>query len=41
MPVLRNAIAEHQQRFYGLTYTPDTEVLATAARSTSAPTLAW
>src|SRR6201747_1503005 len=30
VPVLRTAIAEHQQRFYGLTYDPDTEVLVTA-----------
>ncbi len=30
MPVLRNAIADHQQRFYGLTYNPDAEVLVTA-----------
>jgi len=30
MPVLRNAIAAHQQHFYGLTYDPDTEVLVTA-----------
>ncbi|CAN5516384.1 pyridoxal phosphate-dependent aminotransferase [soil metagenome] len=30
MPVLRHAIAAHQQRFYGLTYDPDTEVLVTA-----------
>lgn len=30
MPVLRNAIAEHQQRFYGLTTDPDREVLVTA-----------
>jgi N-succinyldiaminopimelate aminotransferase len=30
MAVLRHAIAEHQQRFYGLTYDPDTEVLVTA-----------
>ena len=29
MPVLRNAIAAHQQRFYGLEYDPDTEVLVT------------
>ena len=28
-PVLRHAIAAHQQRFYGLTYDPDTEVLVT------------
>ena len=30
MPVLREAIAEHQQRFYGLRYDPATEVLVTA-----------
>ncbi len=30
MPVLREAIAAHQQRFYGLTYDPATEVLVTA-----------
>ena len=30
MPVLRQAIAEHQRRFYGLDYDPDTEVLVTA-----------
>ncbi|WP_210479218.1 pyridoxal phosphate-dependent aminotransferase [Naasia sp. SYSU D00948] len=30
MPVLRQAIAEHQKRFYGLDYDPDTEVLVTA-----------
>ncbi len=30
MPVLRQAVASHQQRFYGLTYNPDTEVLITA-----------
>jgi N-succinyldiaminopimelate aminotransferase len=30
IPKLRQAIAEHQQRFYGLTYDPDTEVLVTA-----------
>jgi N-succinyldiaminopimelate aminotransferase len=30
MPVLREAIAEHQQRFWGLTYDPDREVLVTA-----------
>ena len=30
MPVLRNAIADHQQRFYGLTFDPDTEILVTA-----------
>ena len=29
MPVLRQAIAAHQQRFYGLTYDPDREVLVT------------
>lgn len=30
MPVLRNAIAEHQERFYGITVDPDREVLVTA-----------
>jgi N-succinyldiaminopimelate aminotransferase len=30
MPVLREAIADHQSRFYGLEYDPDTEVLVTA-----------
>jgi N-succinyldiaminopimelate aminotransferase len=30
MPVLRDAIATHQQRFYGQTVDPDTEVLVTA-----------
>ena len=30
VPVLRQSIAEHQQRFYGLTYDPDAEVLVTA-----------
>ncbi|MCC9311277.1 pyridoxal phosphate-dependent aminotransferase [Kitasatospora sp. RB6PN24] len=30
IPELRSAIAEHQHRFYGLTYDPDTEVLVTA-----------
>jgi N-succinyldiaminopimelate aminotransferase len=30
IPELRNAIAEHQKRFYGLSYDPDREVLVTA-----------
>lgn len=30
VPELRTAIAAHQQRFYGLSYDPDTEVLVTA-----------
>ena len=30
IPELRAAIAEHQRRFYDLTYDPDTEVLVTA-----------
>lgn len=30
VPELRTAIASHQQRFYGLGYDPDTEVLVTA-----------
>jgi N-succinyldiaminopimelate aminotransferase len=30
VPELRQAIAEHQQRFYGLAFDPDTDVLVTA-----------
>jgi N-succinyldiaminopimelate aminotransferase len=30
IPELRAAVADHQRRFYGLTYDPDTEVLITA-----------
>ncbi|WP_055591036.1 pyridoxal phosphate-dependent aminotransferase [Streptacidiphilus griseoplanus] len=30
IPELRTAVAEHQQRFYGLDHDPDTEVLVTA-----------
>ncbi len=30
MPVLRQAIAEHQNRFYGLVHDPDSEILVTA-----------
>ncbi|MFI8995466.1 pyridoxal phosphate-dependent aminotransferase [Streptomyces sp. NPDC053542] len=30
IPELRTAVAAHQQRWYGLTYDPDTEVLVTA-----------
>jgi N-succinyldiaminopimelate aminotransferase len=30
IPELRHAVARHQQRFYGLGYDPDTEVLVTA-----------
>lgn len=30
MPVLRQAVAEHQQRFWGLDYDPDSEILVTA-----------
>ncbi|MEU2602445.1 pyridoxal phosphate-dependent aminotransferase [Streptomyces hirsutus] len=30
IPELRTAISEHQQRFYGLSFDPDTEVLVTA-----------
>lgn len=30
VPVLRQAISEHQQRFWGLAYDPDTEILVTA-----------
>src|SRR6059036_3755512 len=35
IPELRAAIADHQQRFYGMTFDPDTEVLVTA-RATEA-----
>ncbi|MEY3034977.1 MAG: hypothetical protein RLZ86_1599, partial [Actinomycetota bacterium] len=30
VPVLREAIAEHQTRFWGLTYDPNAEILVTA-----------
>ncbi len=30
IPELRNAVADHQKRFYGLTWSPETEVLITA-----------
>lgn len=30
LPLLRNAISEHQERFYGIEIDPDTEILATA-----------
>src|SRR5438093_462634 len=30
IPELRHAIAEHQRRFYGMTFDPETEVLVTA-----------
>ncbi len=30
VPALRRAISDHQQRFYGLSFDPDTEVLVTA-----------
>ncbi|MFJ8846537.1 pyridoxal phosphate-dependent aminotransferase [Streptomyces cyaneofuscatus] len=30
IPELRTAVADHQKRFYGLTWSPDTEVLVTA-----------
>ena len=30
LPTLRHAVAEHQRRFWGLTYDPDTEVTVTA-----------
>ncbi|HRD99951.1 MAG TPA: aminotransferase class I/II-fold pyridoxal phosphate-dependent enzyme, partial [Ilumatobacteraceae bacterium] len=33
VPALRHAVAEHQQRFYGMTVDPDTEVLATCGAS--------
>ena len=33
VPELRHAVADHQERFYGMTYDPDTEVLVTAGAS--------
>ena len=36
MAVLREAIAAHQQRFYGLEYDPDSEVLVTTGRDRGA-----
>ena len=33
VPVLRQAIVDHQQRFYGLSFAPDTEVLVTGGAS--------
>ena len=33
VPVLRQAIVDHQQRFYGLSFDPDTEVLVTGGAS--------
>ncbi|MDQ3474956.1 MAG: aminotransferase class I/II-fold pyridoxal phosphate-dependent enzyme, partial [Actinomycetota bacterium] len=30
LPALRQAIADHQQRYYGLSYDPDREILVTA-----------
>ena len=33
VPELRNAIRDHQQRFYGLEFDPDTEILVTAGAS--------
>jgi N-succinyldiaminopimelate aminotransferase len=43
IPALRQAIADHQQRFYGLTYDPDTEVLVTtgATEAVAAALLAY
>ena len=33
VPELRQAISDHQQRFYGLSYDPDSEILVTAGAS--------
>ncbi len=33
VPELRHAVADHQQRFYGLDFDPDTEILVTAGAS--------
>src|SRR5258708_19682116 len=37
VPELRQAIAEHQQRFYGLGFDPHTEVLVTAGPTEAVP----
>ncbi|MEU4396432.1 pyridoxal phosphate-dependent aminotransferase [Kribbella sp. NPDC023855] len=43
IPALRQAIVDHQQRFYGLTYDPDTQVLVTtgATEAIAASLLAY
>ncbi|WP_328330699.1 pyridoxal phosphate-dependent aminotransferase [Kribbella sp. NBC_00382] len=43
IPALRQAIVDHQQRFYGLSYDPDTEVLVTtgATEAIAAALLAY
>ncbi|MDX6259309.1 MAG: N-succinyldiaminopimelate aminotransferase [Kribbellaceae bacterium] len=43
IPALRQAIVDHQQRFYGLTYDPDTQVLVTtgATEAIAAALLAY
>ena len=43
VPALRQAIVDHQQRFYGLTYDPDTQVLVTtgATEAIAAALLAY
>ncbi|MGZ0150227.1 pyridoxal phosphate-dependent aminotransferase [Kribbella sp. WER1] len=43
IPALRQAVADHQQRFYGLTYDPDTQVLVTtgATEAIAAALLAY
>ncbi|HZX08474.1 pyridoxal phosphate-dependent aminotransferase [Kribbella sp.] len=43
VPALRQAIADHQQRFYGLTYDPDAQVLVTtgATEAIAAALLAY
>ncbi|GAA1549010.1 pyridoxal phosphate-dependent aminotransferase [Kribbella hippodromi] len=43
VPVLRQAVADHQRRFYGLTYDPDTQVLITtgATEAVAAALLAY
>ena len=33
VPELRHAVSEHQRRFYGLSYDPDSEILVTAGAS--------
>src|SRR5258708_16930002 len=37
IPALRQAIAEHQQRFYGFEYDPDSQVLVTTGATDAIP----
>ena len=43
IPELRRAVAAHQERFYGLLWDPDSEVLVTAAATEGPPrkSISW